>query len=76
MTAPKVIWADPPEIFDGMDVWRSEPGGKSFPYIRADAPELVALVALIRDCIETSIEFQSQWDRDALAALAAYEALK
>lgn len=33
--APKRIWADPPETFDGMDVWRSEPGGKGVEYILA-----------------------------------------
>ena len=34
-TPPKRIWADPPETFDGMDVWRSEPGGKGVEYILA-----------------------------------------
>jgi hypothetical protein len=33
---PERIWADPPEIFDGMDIWRSDPGGKGAEYIRAD----------------------------------------
>jgi hypothetical protein len=33
---PERIWADPPEIFDGMDIWRSDPGGKGVEYIRAD----------------------------------------
>ncbi len=34
-TPPKRIWADPPETFDGMDVWRSEPGGRGVEYILA-----------------------------------------
>lgn len=42
-TPPKRIWADPPETFDGMDMWRSEPGGKGVPYIRAS--EVAALIA-------------------------------
>jgi hypothetical protein len=33
---PERIWADPPETFDGSDVWRSEPGGKGVECIRAD----------------------------------------
>jgi len=42
-TPPKRIWADPPETFDGMDIWRSEPGGKGVPYILAS--EVAALIA-------------------------------
>lgn len=45
------------------------------PMIRADAPELLALVALVRDCIETNSEFQTQWDKDAASALAAWETI-
>ena len=41
-TPPKRIWADPPETFDGMDIWRSEPGGKGVPYILAS--EVAALI--------------------------------
>lgn len=33
---PERIWADPPETFDGMDMWRSDPGGKGVEYVRAD----------------------------------------
>jgi len=33
---PERIWADPPETFDGTDMWRSDPGGKGVEYIRAD----------------------------------------
>ena len=39
---PVQIWADPPETFDGMDMWRSEPGGKSVRYIRATPTVLAA----------------------------------
>jgi len=50
--------------------------GRVVRMIRADAPELVALIELVRDCIETNSEFQLQWDRDAIAALAAWDAMK
>lgn len=49
---PVQIWADPPETFDGMDMWRSEPGGKSVRYIRATPTVLAAdpaVKALIAD---------------------------
>ena len=83
MTAPKVMWREtiaPNGMYPNGGSFYYEAGKPETVsvarYIRADAPEWVALVALIRDRIETSSEFQSQWDRDALAALAAYEALK
>ncbi len=50
--APERIWADPAEIFDGMDVWRSEPGGKGVEYIRAD--RVSALVMAARSLIKYS----------------------
>lgn len=53
MTVPTIIYADPPETFDGMDMWRSEPGGKGVKCIRfdatpaelADLPGVQALIA-------------------------------
>jgi hypothetical protein len=33
---PERIFADPPDIFDGSDIWRSEPGGRAVEYVRAD----------------------------------------
>ena len=59
MTAPDEIWADPPEIFDGMDIWRSEPGGKGIHYVRRDPAVLAALPevqALIRAAVEKETE--------------------
>ena len=49
--APKRIWADPPETFDGMDVWRSEPGGKGVEYILASEH-----AALIREAEARGME--------------------
>jgi hypothetical protein len=34
--APERIWADPPTVFDEMDVWYPEPRGEATEYIRAD----------------------------------------
>ena len=39
---PAQIWADPAETFDGMDMWRSEPGGKGVRYILANPEALAA----------------------------------
>ena len=50
-TPPKRIWADPPETFDGMDVWRSEPGGKGVEYILASEH-----AALIREAEAMGME--------------------
>lgn len=50
-TPPKRIWADPPETFDGMDVWRSEPGGKGVEYILASEH-----AALIREAEARGME--------------------
>lgn len=37
--APETIWADPPEIFDGCDIWRDNPvNPKATKYRRADLP--------------------------------------
>ena len=49
--APKRIWADPPETFDGMDVWRSEPGGRGVEYILASEH-----AALIREAEARGME--------------------
>ena len=49
--APKRIWADPPETFDGMDIWRSEPGGKGVEYILASEH-----AALIREAEARGME--------------------
>ena len=58
-TPPKRIWADPPETFDGMDIWRSEPGGKGVPYILA-APTALAssaeVQALLREARAQGME--------------------
>lgn len=51
---PVQIWADPPETFDGMDMWRSEPGGKSVRYIRATPTVLAAdpaVMALVAEAV-------------------------
>jgi hypothetical protein len=37
MTMPDRIFADAPSIFDGSDVWHSEPSKGRTEYIRADA---------------------------------------
>ena len=50
-TPPKRIWADPPETFDGMDIWRSEPGGKGVEYVRASEH-----AALIREAEARGME--------------------
>ena len=50
-TPPKRIWADPPETFDGMDIWRSEPGGKGVEYILASEH-----AALIREAEARGME--------------------
>ena len=77
MTAPNVIWAWPWEVNPSMGQWETKPSivGENTRYICADAPELLALVALVRDCIETNSEFQTQWDKDATSALAAWESI-
>lgn len=36
MTMPEKIFADQPSIFDGSDVWHSEPSIGRVEYIRAD----------------------------------------
>jgi hypothetical protein len=36
MDMPDKIFADPPSIFDGSDVWHSNPGKDRVEYIRAD----------------------------------------
>jgi hypothetical protein len=49
--APKRIWAEPPDIFDGMGFWRdiSFPTGSPYilatPEALAEAPEVQALIA-------------------------------
>ena len=50
-TPPKRIWADPPETFDGMDIWRSEPGGRGVEYILASEH-----AALIREAEARGME--------------------
>jgi hypothetical protein len=34
--APERIWAQPPTVFDEMDVWHFEPRGEATEYIRVD----------------------------------------
>ena len=53
--APKRIWADPPETFDGMDIWRSEPGGRGVEYILASEH-----AALIREAEARGMERAAQ----------------
>lgn len=60
---PKRIWADPPETFDGMDMWRSEPGGKGVPYILAS--EVDALVAApLREAAEDLLVWYTDLEDD------------
>lgn len=56
---PDRIWADPPETFDGMDVWRSEPGGKGIPFLRATPAREAAddLLAVMEDAERSMEEF-------------------
>jgi hypothetical protein len=56
--APERIWADPPEIFDGMDIWRIDPGGKGVEYIRADLhrAEVEAAVKRALDAVMTRLQ--------------------
>lgn len=40
---PDRIWADPPEIFDGCDIWCGWPNERGTEYIRADLiPAMIA----------------------------------
>ena len=71
MSAPKVIWA----YDDGLwiEAWDAPPSGS--PYIRADAPELVALVGAAKDALTVLEEYnmgsESPVIFDLVAALAA-----
>lgn len=58
---PERILADPPEIFDGSDIWRTDPGGRATEYVRAD---------LYRDATMQALASSGQ-AQDALAELAA-----
>jgi len=65
---PERIFADPPEIFDGSDIWRSEPGGRAVEYVRADLYRDMCL-----DCLAASDQAQEALARaeKAEAELAA-----
>jgi len=83
MTAPKVIWITPPsDMFVEDQMWFDTPGGEGGKYIRADAPELLALVGALRKIADgnptcDSPEADAQYGAAiARAALSAYEALK
>jgi len=69
--APKRIWADPPETFDGMDVWRSEPGGKGVEYILASEH-----AALIREAEAERDEAQRLMQMRHREMLAADELMR
>jgi hypothetical protein len=81
MTAPKMIWAWEYQGQHGKEgQWRGSAMSAitgSARYIRADAPELVALVEALRFADETfrDLGWHSKWEFTS-AALAAYEALK
>ena len=56
---PAQIWADPPETFDDMDMWRSEPGGKGVRYILATPTALAAdpaVKALVAEAVAAERE--------------------
>jgi hypothetical protein len=59
--APERIWADPPQIFDGSDVWHSEPANERTEYIRADIAEAEkrAAVADALEMMDVSPYFQT-----------------
>jgi len=63
MTAPEVIFAEQPDIFDGMGFWHEDQHPSRTEYIRADLadpplsaalklPEVAALVEALRGAIE------------------------
>jgi len=67
---PAQIWADPAETFDGMDMWRSEPGGKGVRYILAN-PEALAADPAVEALVA---EAEARADTEAAVALALEEA--
>ena len=69
--APKRIWADPPETFDGMDIWRSEPGGRGVEYILASEH-----AALIREAEAERDEAQRLMQMRHREMLAADELMR
>lgn len=83
MTAPKVIWVTHE---DSAASWRgayrvfrasSLDHGSEYPcYIRADAPELVALVDAAKNVMCHMPDYADTAWQDLAAALAAWEALK
>lgn len=70
-TPPKRIWADPPETFDGMDIWRSEPGGRGVEYILASEH-----AALIREAEAERDEAQRLMQMRHREMLAADELMR
>ena len=91
MTAPNVIWAWAWEGNPNIGQWEAQPSivGGGIRYIRADAPELVAIMATMRKMREgwaNALELGLIPERhrasaqilrdDAADAIAAYEALK
>lgn len=80
--APKVIWAVPPigaTFEEGLFMATTDASEARPRYIRADAPELLALVMAAKQMREAYMPFASDEfsASNALdAALAAYEALQ
>lgn len=69
--APERIWADPPQVFDGMDCWHSTPHESRTEYIRAD--KVAALVEALAWYGEQSrlarlIHSEGDAGRNAIAA--------
>lgn len=64
--APDFIWADPPETLDGMDVWRSDAGGKGIPYVRRD-PAVLAALPEVQAMVAAAVLAENAKLREALS---------
>ena len=70
MKAPERIWADPPSVFDGVDLWHEKQDGAELTaveYIRKDASDAAIAAARAEGVREGMLKAAEMEDRRAEA---------